>query len=48
MRRCFGMSYDSDKIIEMKEDIDVIAEKVDSLLELTLMIAKKLGVVEPQ
>jgi len=42
------MSYDSDKIIEMKEDIDVIAEKVDSLLELTLMIAKKLGVVEPQ
>jgi len=42
------MSYDSDKIIEMKEDIEVIAEKVDSLLELTLMIAKKLGVVEPQ
>jgi len=41
------MSYDSDKIIEMKEDIDVIAEKVDSLLELTIMIAKKLGVVEP-
>jgi len=42
------MSYDSDKIIEMKEDINVIAEKVDSLLELTIMIAKKLGVVEPQ
>jgi len=40
------MSYDSDAINEMKEDIEVIEEKVDSLLELTIMIAKKLGVTE--
>ena len=42
------MSYDSDKIIEMKEDIETIEEKVDSLLELTMMIARKLGVGERQ
>jgi len=42
------MSYDSDKIIEMKEDIETIVEKVDSLLELTMMIARKLGVGERQ
>ncbi len=38
------MSYDSDKIIEIKEDLETILEKVDSLLELTMMIARKLGV----
>jgi hypothetical protein len=38
------MSYESDKIVEMKEDMEVILEKLDSLLELTMMIAKKLGV----
>ena len=42
------MSYDSDKIIEMKENIETIEEKVDSLLELTTMIARKLGVGERQ
>jgi len=42
------VSYDSDKIIEMKEDIETIEEKVDSLLELTMMIARKLGVGERQ
>ena len=42
------MSYNADEIIEMKEDIQVIEEKVDSLLELTIMIAKKLGVGERQ
>ena len=42
------MSYDSDRILEMKEDIEAIEEKVDSLLELTTMIAKKLGIGEPQ
>ncbi|HXY83360.1 MAG TPA: hypothetical protein VEH56_06520 [Candidatus Saccharimonadales bacterium] len=42
------MSYDSDKIIEMKENIETIEEKVDSLLELTMMIARKLGVGERQ
>lgn len=40
------MSYDPDRIIEMKEDIAAIEEKVDSLLELTVMIARKLGVGE--
>ena len=39
------MSYDSAAIIEMKEDIQEIQEKINSLLELTIMIAKKLGVV---
>ena len=42
------MSYDSDKIIEMKENNETIEEKVDSLLELTMMIARKLGVGERQ
>jgi hypothetical protein len=42
------MSYDSDKITEIKEDVDVIVEKLDSLLELTMMIARKLGVGERQ
>jgi len=42
------VSYDSDKIIEMKEEIVVIMEKLDSLFELTMMIAKKLGVGERQ
>jgi hypothetical protein len=41
-----SMSYEPDIINEMKEDIEAITEKVDSLLELTMMIAKKLGVVE--
>jgi len=40
------MSYESDKIAEMKEDMEVIVEKLDSLFELTMMIAKKLGVGE--
>jgi hypothetical protein len=38
------MSYDS----EIKEDIETIEEKVDSLLELCMMIARKLGVGERQ
>jgi hypothetical protein len=42
------MGYNADEIVEMKEDIHVIEEKVDSLLELTIMIAKKLGVGERQ
>jgi hypothetical protein len=42
------MSYDSDKIVEIKEDVETIEEKVDSLLELTLMIARKLGVGQHQ
>jgi len=40
------MSYDSVNFTEIKEDIEVIAEKVNSLFELTMMIAKKLGVGE--
>jgi hypothetical protein len=42
------MSFDSDRIIQIKEDVEAIEEKVDSLLELTMMIAKKLGVGERQ
>ena len=33
--RWFCMSYDSVNFTEIKEDLEVIAEKVDSLLELT-------------
>lgn len=42
------MSYDSDRIIEMKEDIETIEEKVDSLFELTMTVTRKLKVRERQ
>jgi hypothetical protein len=42
------MGYNSDEIFEMTEDIHVIEDKVNSLLELTIIIAKKLGVGERQ
>jgi tetrahydromethanopterin S-methyltransferase subunit G len=42
------MSFDPDQMREIKDRIDSIEEKIASVLELTLMIAKKLEVVERQ
>ena len=42
------MSHDPDQMREIKDSIDSIEEKIASVLELTIMIAKKLGVGERQ
>ncbi len=41
------MIYDPDRIRELQEELEAIEGKIDNLFELTVEIARKLGVGKP-